>query len=191
MDDLVLNYEAWDGVRSIANGTQRVAQELQKELAQPGNCSLHAKAKEMAFVVERLASMLVADLEAISPAWAARFEIERGEAQGRTKRRRANSSQLLLASGRIREGSEIVVDPRRLPAGGDATNPVFRARFTRRGNKVLWTGTGEEVSLSALTVLLRDLYGVDVNRGNVNGFKYWCLAENPSRTLWELGEENA
>lgn len=57
----------------------------------------------------------------------------------------------------------------------------------RHGKKVTWMG--EEVALSPLTVRLRDQYGVAVNKGAVNGFKYWCLATDTSRTLWDLAEE--
>jgi len=86
------------------------------------------------------------------------------------------------------DGAEIVFDPRRV-SSSTPKSEWLRARFDSAGRDVEWMG--EMLSLSKATERLRDEYGADVNVGPANGFKYWCLASQPTKTLWELAEEQS
>ena len=182
MEDLVVTYEDWDRLRSMANGLQVIAHELAKSDAELRRTNPGTTRGQLVEMTQTFVRMVAGALDKLSPAWAARFETESG-----VSRRRPNTRELLFNLGCIPDGTEVMLDPKRLPPGGDAAAREFRAVVTDRGRAVRWNG--QSLSLSALTALLRDQYQANVNRGNVNGYKYWVLASDPSRTLWDLAEE--
>ena len=190
MEPIVITFEQWQGLRAFGRGIRTVCAELMK--AKPGPTTDQGdepySPARLANTIDVLADMLNKGLDQLSPQWSSDFA-RQAEAGPEARGRRRNSKEVLAEAGIIRDGTEIVVDPTRLPLDAKPSSEAFRAVVTRRGRKVSWMG--RETSLSAATTELRDKFGVVVNSDQVNGFKYWCLATDPSRTLWELAEENS
>lgn len=116
---------------------------------------------------------------------------ERGRAtrRGATRRRREPTSQVLERSGDLEPGTELALLVDQLPSlGGSLDKEDLKCTWSRR-RRVVWAYDGQRYTLSALARHIRDEYDVPLPLGEINGYKFWGLATDPTKSLWEIAEE--
>ena len=106
--------------------------------------------------------------------------------------RRGRTTHVLEQNGVFKTGTELVLLVDRLPGSMDASDRKFRAvvgKRPRARQNVRWLHDGRHYSLSALTERIRDDHDVALPKGGLNGYLHWGLAEDDSRSLWEIAEQ--
>ena len=104
--------------------------------------------------------------------------------------RRERTAHVLERLGVFDEGTELVLLDRL--GNLDPSDHRFRAVVDRprARQNVRWRHDERLYSISALTERIRDEHGVALPKGGLNGYQYWGLADDNSRSLWEITEQS-
>ena len=148
----------------------------------------------------RLADGLMVEVSQVLPLpepsdYIIRFKEKAAEAETAVRQqRRERTLQTLLRIGKVAPGVELVLfslaGAERVEAVDD---PLFKVRVGQDPtvqNNMVWGFDGEAHSLSFITEQLRDVHGVPLPKGALNGFYYWRLRDGPEETLWKLAEDS-
>ena len=101
------------------------------------------------------------------------------------RRRREDTPRLLERHDILIPGTGLV-----LLMSPDMSDPMCQATWHIR-QSVVWKYDGWPYALSALTKHLRDAYRFPLPKGELNGYRYWGLADDHSRrSLWEIVEQS-
>ena len=106
--------------------------------------------------------------------------------------RRGRTTHVLEHFGVFKAGTELVLLVDRIQGNMDASDRKFRAvvgKRPRARQNVRWRHDKRLYSLSALTERIRDDHDVALPKGGLNGYLHWGLAEDDSRSLWEIAEQ--
>lgn len=106
------------------------------------------------------------------------------------RRRRMATSRVLESSGELEIGTELVLLIDHLPPmdSSELHAEALKCIWDRR-QRVVWRYDDRHYTLSALTRHIRDEYDVPLPLGEINGYKFWGLATDPTKSLWEIAEE--
>ena len=119
---------------------------------------------------------------------------QKKEKQGGGIRRRA-AVEVLLDKGVISEDHMVVFKKSKIPDGSevewDPSGDFWRAKVTGkrgRSKNIKWLENNQEYSFSGLAqIILNECEGKDRDATrHVNGYKFWCLAENNETSLSEI-----
>jgi hypothetical protein len=95
----------------------------------------------------------------------------------------------VLASEQIlRPGTDVVLTASAMSDSGSAGSSLWRAKIDTNVRLFVWEHDGRRYTPNELTEVLRG-HGAKFNQGAVNAFKYWTLASDRKRSLWDIREE--
>ncbi len=110
------------------------------------------------------------------------------------RRRREDTGPILERKGILAPGTKLALLVEHLPrvAAADLEPDDDRCQAVWDQHRMVrWKGDGRRDTLSALTRYIRDVHGIPLPLGEINGFRYWGLTDDTSRrSLWEIGEEH-
>lgn len=110
------------------------------------------------------------------------------------RRRREDTGPILERKGILAPGTKLALLVEHLPptaaSGLEPDDDRCQAVWDHH-RMVRWRGDGRRDTLSALTRYIRDVHDIPLPLGEINGFRYWGLADDVRRrSLWEIGEEH-
>ena len=126
--------------------------------------------------------------------YAARMRRKAHEDEMRSGHRRERTVQTLARQGAVKAGTELVIFAASLDTREaiDLDDPRYHAELADHPtavDNVLWAYDGKRYSLTSLTEKMRAEHGIPVPEGPLNGYMFWCLADRPGSSLYELAEE--
>ena len=99
---------------------------------------------------------------------------------GDARQRGEDTARILERTGVLKGGTELVL----LAPGLDRSDPRWRAVWDG-SQGVRWEADQRHYALSKLTRRLRDAHNAPLPRGQLNGYLFWGLANDPTgRSLW-------
>lgn len=126
--------------------------------------------------------------------YATRMRRKAHEDEMRSGRRRERTVQTLARQGAVKGGTELVIFAASLDTREaiDLDDPRYHAELGDHPtavDNVLWAYDGKRYSLTSLTEKMRSEHGIPVPDGPLNGYMFWCLADRPGSSLYQLAEE--
>ncbi len=107
---------------------------------------------------------------------------------GKTNSKRGPLTVDVLAhAGIIRPGTEVVLLGSAMGEAVSAGSSLWRAKIGD-SRKFVWEPDSRSYTPNELTDILRT-HGANFNQGAVNAFKYWTLATDRKRSLWDIRED--